>query len=164
MRIVVDGAHGAGKSTFLNGIKPLRKDDRFFTDLIGTSFLIGVTKGVVPAKNNEDWNALFEIIVNRGIDQFNQAAENSYNWYERGIHFAEVISKMDGTPFPGLLLPRINEKVYDYAFVFEPIETIDFSNVHRFEGRSFSLEDRWKCVDITTSVYQSLGCKTCRVP
>ena len=48
MRIVIDGAHGSGKSTFLNGIKnetniPSIKQmgQTIFSDLIGKSFFQG---------------------------------------------------------------------------------------------------------------------------
>ena len=171
MRIVIDGAHGGGKSTFLRGLQNrddipciARSGDSIFSDLIGKSFFIGRQRKIVPPRNQEDWNKLFQIIVDNGIEQFNLGCGSSVYWYDRGIHYAKVIAEMDGNLFPTELSDRMQSYVYDYAFIFEPIDSCDFTKIHKAGCRTFSIKDRHECVDLTYSIYEKSGSRVCKVP
>lgn len=171
MRIVIDGAHGSGKSTFLNGIKnetniPCIKQmgQTIFSDLIGKSFFQGRQRKIVPPKDQKDWDKLFCLIVKSGIQQYNAGKGSNLFWYERGLHYAKVIAKMDGNAFSPNLENIMSQYTYDYAFIFEPIETCDFSRIHKAGCRSFSLDDRYECVDLTYNIYKETGSKVCKIP
>lgn len=120
MRIVIDGAHGSGKSTFLNGIKnetniPSIKQmgQTIFSDLIGKSFFQGRQRKIVPPKDQKDWDKLFYLIVKNGIQQYNAGKGSNLFWYERGLHYAKVIAKMDGNSFSPNLENIISQYTYD---------------------------------------------------
>ena len=171
MRIVLDGAHGAGKSTFLYGSTQVQNNISIkklgypiFSDLIGDSFNEGKNVGVVPPKDQQDYNVLFDIIARRGLEQYLEGDGKEIYWYERGIHYINVIAEMDGYSVPIDILALIQKVQYDYVFVFDPIESCDFSNVHKMGCRSFTLEDRYDCVEKTCKVYEKVGNKVCRVP
>lgn len=59
---------------------------------------------------------------------------------------------------------KLKEISYDYAFIFEPIETCDFSRIYKAGCRSFSLDDRYECVDLTYNIYKETGSKVCKIP
>lgn len=171
MRIVIDGAHGSGKSTFLKGVKNKieipcieQMGQPIFSDLIGRSFFAGRKLKIVPPKSQDDWNALFCLIVENGIKQYWAGNDLKTYWYDRGLHYAKVIAQMDGNSFPEDLIDKMREFTYDYAFIFEPVETCDFSKIHKAGCRSFSLTDRYECVDITYKIYEEAGSKVCKVP
>lgn len=171
MRIVIDGAHGSGKSTFLKGVRNRidipcieQMGQTIFSDLIGKSFFQGRQKQIVPPKNQDDWDTLFRLIVENGIKQYWAGNGAETFWYDRGLHYTKVIAKMDGNSFPEDLICKMSRFTYDYAFIFEPVETCDFSKIHKAGCRSFSLADRYECVDFTYNIYKEAGSKVCKVP
>lgn len=163
MRIVIDGAHGAGKTTFLygkdgNSLIPCVKDNscRIFTDLIGKSFYEGINENVVPPKSNKDFIRIFELILKRGREQFLQGTGDKVFWYDRGIHFINVIAEMENQMVPKKILSALNEYIYDYVFVFEPIESYDFTKIRKAGFRTFTIADRRNCVNLTYNSYKKV--------
>ncbi len=171
MRIVIDGAHGAGKTTFLNGnpndpFLPcvFKLGERIFSDLIGDSFQEGKELNVVPPESEQDYWKIFEIIMKRGNEQFIQGAGEDICWYDRGLHFINVIAQMENVTVPLDIQNKLNSIVYDYVFVFEPIESYDFSNIRKHDCRSFSIQDRYDSVTKTIASYKKADSKVFRVP
>lgn len=161
----------SGKSTFLKGVRnrtgiPCIEQIGLpiFSDLIGKAFFLGRQKKIVPPEGQDDWNALFRLIVADGIEQYNAGNGAKTFWYDRGLHYVKVIAKMDGNSIPEDLIYNMSGFSYDYAFIFEPIETCDFSKIHKAGCRSFSLSDRYECVDFTYNIYKEAGSKVCKVP
>ena len=171
MRIVIDGAHGAGKTTFLNGNLNdpflhcvLKSRATIFSDLIGDSFQEGEELNIVPPKNEQDYWKIFEIIMKRGSEQFARGEGRNICWYDRGVHFINVIAQMQNVTVPIDIQNKLNSITYDYVFVFDPIESYDFSNIHKHNCRSFSIHDRYESVVMTLESYKKAGNKVFRVP
>ena len=129
MRIVIDGAHGGGKTTFLSGVThnesvPCIKQlgYKIFSDLIGKSFFEGRKLKIVPPQNQDDWNKLFYLILENGIKQFKEGEGEELYWYDRSMSYVGVISQMENIPLPIEINNRLKLYTYDYVFVFEPIE------------------------------------------
>lgn len=171
MRIVIDGAHGSGKTTFLKGVIYNERVPcinqlgyTIFSDLIGKSFFEGRKIKIVPPQNESDWNKLFYLILEKGINQFEEGKGEEIYWYDRGIPYINVISQMDNIPLPIEIFDKIRLYTYDYVFVFEPIESCDFTKIRKAGCRTFSIADRYDCVDKTYRTYAEAGNKVYRVP
>lgn len=171
MRIVIDGACGSGKTTFLKGttncvsLPSIEKlGYTVFSDLLGYSFSCANKQGIIPPRNFKEWNILFEIILNKGSEQFNQGCGDDIYWYDRGIPYIKVISDTEKIDLYTNIQNEYKEFKYDYAFIFHPIEEFDLSNTLKGGLRTFTLEDRYISFEKTCEVYSNVCNNVYTVP
>jgi len=175
MRVVIDGACGSGKTTFLLGqgfgkkicglnIKNLRAT--VISDLLDDSFNEGLKKGILPPQNYENWNNLFRIILRNGELQYNSAnnADREIIWYDRGVPYIDVISQDESVPLAIDVKAKIEKFHYDYVFVFSPIETFDLSNTVKGGFKYFTLEERCMSFERTYEAYKKHCSNVYKVP
>lgn len=174
MRIVIDGAAGSGKSTFL-GTKyyeelkdkiPNIKDFGYevFSELIRGSLDRGGHLNICPPKNKSDWDQLFEIMFDIAKTQYEQGRGNEIFWYDRGMPFISVFANAHEVSIPYEMYKSFREYTYDYVFVFKPIESFDLSVKAKGKLRSITLEDRYVEFERTCNIYKELGHKIYEVP
>lgn len=92
MRIIIDGACGSGKTTFLTEIKNRITEKHIsniqvFNELIKGSINEGRNQEICPPKNDSDWEKLFTLVLDRGISQYENSAFNGIAWLDRGLLF-----------------------------------------------------------------------------
>lgn len=178
MRIVIDGAAGSGKTTFLSCdyYNPRLKmaDDKLpnikkfgytvFSELIQSSLNEAKEEGILPPKNQDYWNRIFEIMFARGVEQYNGANEDEIYWYDRGIPFISAFAIAHGVSVSQELFQEFGTYVYDYVFVFEPIKEYDLSGEDNGRLKRITLEDRYNEYKLTADIYRKLGNKVYEVP
>lgn len=171
MRIVIDGAAGGGKSTFLGTVNnnqscPTIRAYNYtvFEQLIRSSLDEGIARGICPPKNEHDWNELFSIMFNIGKTQHESGSGSGVYWYDRGLPFIEVFAMAHDVCVSPLMHNRICEYRYDYVFVFKPIETYDLFNDQRGKLRPLTMKDRCIEHERVCSMYRSIGHNVYEVP
>lgn len=178
MRIVIDGAPGSGKTTFIscNFLDPVRKQCSFstrnlsslgyqvFTEMVEESVIETKKIGKFPPNNVDRWNILFKLILNNGIKHYNEGASYNMSWYDRGLPFLKTFAKANGQILPTSILDEIPKYKYDYVFIFEPIESFDLSKANNGKFRTLTFEDRLYEHELTIASYKSLGHEVFSVP
>ena len=170
IRIVIDGAAGSGKTTFLscNFLSDLRKDCSqntiniaslgfsVFSEMMQGAVNDGKKIGIIPPVQTEDWNELFNLIYRRGVDQY-KAAKTDISWYDRGLHFLKAFADVNKQKISKPLYEGIRNYKYDYVFIFKPIESFDLSMPNNGKFGPMSLEDRYNEFQTIVSAYKEFG-------
>lgn len=178
MRIVIDGAAGSGKTTFIscNFLNPIRKGCssitqnlsslgyHVFTEMVEESIIETQKIGEYPPNSYKRWNILFSLILHNGIKHFIDGEAYSIAWYDRGLPFLKTFANVNGQILPSSILDEIPNYKYDYVFVFEPIRSFDLSNVNNGKFRSLTLQDRLYEHELTIASYKSFGYNVFSVP
>lgn len=170
IRIVIDGAAGSGKTTFLscNFLSDLRKDCSqntinitslgfsVFPEMMQGAVNDAKKIGIIPPVQTEDWNELFNLIYRRGVDQY-IAAKTDISWYDRGLHFLKAFADVNKQKISKSLYESIRNYKYDYVFIFKPIECFDLSMSNNGKFGPMSLEDRYNEFQTIVSAYKEFG-------
>lgn len=169
MRIIIDGSCGSGKTTFLTEIKYRIAKNKIgnmqvFTELIKGSINEGKTKGICPPSNDFAWESLFNLILNRGISQYENSSFNGIAWLDRGLPFLSIFAKEHDKKISDDMIYKIMKYKYDCVFLFEPIPSLDLSTADNGKFRLFSLEERFASYEMTYREYKKSGHKIYRLP
>lgn len=169
MRIIIDGACGSGKTTFLTEIKNRITEKHIsniqvFNELIKGSINEGRNQEICPPKNDSDWEKLFTLVLDRGISQYENSAFNGIAWLDRGLPFLNVFAKEHDKKLPDEMIHKIMKYIYDVVFLFEPIPSLDLSTVDNGKFRLFSLDERRASYEMTYKEYQKSGHRVYRLP
>lgn len=175
MRIVVDGAAGSGKSTFLGtrNYSTLQSESiptivsfgfRVFSELVRGSLKAGENAGIVPPKNYDDWSKLFQIMFTTAEEQYSMGAGNDTFWYDRGMPFISAFGTAHNVVTQSSITNRFPEFKYDYVFIFKPIESYDLSIQAPGKLKPLSLADRYKEHNLICELYEHLGHRVYEVP
>jgi len=178
MRIVIDGAPGSGKTTFIscNFLDPVRKrcsintcnlsnlGYKVFTEMVEEAVIETKKINKFPPNTAERWDILFRLILNNGIKKFQEGADYKISWYDRGIPFLKTFAESNGQVLPQWIQDEICKYKYDYVFVFEPIKSFDLSKKDNGKFRTLTLEDRLYEHELTISSYKSLDNNVFSVP
>ncbi len=171
MRIVIDGASGSGKTTFLscNYLSILRKERSqrtiniaslgypVFSEMMQGAVNEAKELKIIPPIKKSDWNQLFYIIYKKGIEQFNAAENGKISWYDRGLHFLKAFADINNFKLPEKIYSEIKNYKYDYVFVFKPIDEFDLSMPNNGKFGPMSLSDRYKEFQAIIESYQEFG-------
>lgn len=171
MRIVIDGAAGSGKSTFL-GTKYFDKDIPnianigyiVFSELIRSSLDRGEQLGICPPKTYSDWKNLFKIMFEKAKFQYDNGEGDNIFWYDRGMPFISVFANAHDVYITHEMRKLFNEYIYDYVFIFKPIDSFDLSVKAKGKLKSLTLEDRYVEFERTCDIYRELGHIVYEVP
>lgn len=178
IRIVIDGAAGSGKTTFLscNFLSNLRKEcssqDTINIASLGFSVFSEMMQGavndakkigIIPPMQKEDWDELFNLIYRRGVEQY-KAAKTGIFWYDRGLHFLKAFADVNEQKIPKVLYEGIGNYKYDYVFIFKPIESFDLSMINNGKFGPMSLEDRYNEFQAIVNAYKEFGHTVFTVP
>lgn len=169
MRIILDGSCGSGKTTFLTAIKNRIAENKIgnmqvFTELIKGSINEGKSKGICPPRNDFAWESLFNLILERGISQYENSSFNGIAWLDRGLPFLSIFAKEHDKKISDDMFDKIMKYKYDCVFLFEPIPSLDLSTSDNGKFRLFSLEERIASYEMTYKEYQKSGHKIYRIP
>lgn len=169
MRIILDGSCGSGKTTFLTEIKKRIAENNIdnmqvFTELIKGSINEGKSMGICPPKNDFAWESLFNLILERGISQYENSSFNGIAWLDRGLPFLSIFAKEHDKKISDDMLDKIMKYKYDCVFLFEPIPSLDLSTADNGKFRLFSLEERIASYEMTYQEYQKSGHIIYRLP
>lgn len=175
MRIVIDGAPGSGKSTFLGtkyaselrkyGIPTVfEKGYTVFSELMRGSLDEGINIGIVPPKNINHWNQLFQLIFEKARDQYNSGAGNNIFWYDRGLPYLYVLGQSFDIYPDETVMKSMHDFNYDYVFVFRVIESYDLSKNAPGKLSLLTLDDRYNRHQKTMDIYKKLGHTVYEVP
>jgi len=175
MRIVIDGAPGSGKSTFLGtkyaselrekGIPTvIEKNYTVFPELMRGSLDEGINIGIVPPRTINHWNQLFQLIFKKAEDQYNSGAGNDIFWYDRGMPYLYVLGHSFDIYPDETVMKSMRHFKYDYVFIFEVIESYDLSKNAPGKFSLLSLEDRYNRHQKTIDIYRKLGHTVYEVP
>lgn len=169
MRIILDGSCGSGKTTFLTEIKKRIAENNIgnmqvFTELIKGSINEGRSKGICPPRNDSAWKSLFNLILEKGISQYENSSFNGIAWLDRGLPFLSVFAKEHDKKISNDMIDKIMKYKYDCVFLFEPIPSLDLSTADNGKFRLFSLEERMVSYEMTYEAYQKSKHKIYRVP
>ena len=163
MRIVIDGAAGSGKSTFLGtknitGI-PTITDDGYtvFAELIRSSLDKGTKLGICPPQSYDDWSVLFSIMFDKAKEQHDAGCGDQIYWYDRGMPFISVFANAHNVSITEQMYSEFKNYLYDYVFIFMPIDSFDLSNNPKGKLKNITLEDRYVEFERTCRIYQALG-------
>lgn len=174
MRIAIDGAAGSGKSTFLGtkyfdeigGKIPNIRDLGYevFSELIRGSLDRGEQLNICPPKNMNDWTQLFEIMFNTAKTQYENGSGREIFWYDRGMPFISVFANAHNVSVASEMYKAFSKYIYDYVFIFKPIESFDLSIKAKGKLKSLTLEDRYVEFERTCKIYKDLGHTVYEVP
>jgi len=178
MRIVIDGAPGSGKTTFIscNFLDPVRRQCsvnvsnlssmgfKVFTEMVEESVIETKKIGKYPPNSSERWNVLFNIILRNGIKHYEEGANFDVSWYDRGLPFLTTFAKANNQILPDSIINALSLYSYDYIFVFEPILSFDLSKENNGKFRTLTVEDRLYEYELTIKSYESLGYQVVSVP
>lgn len=171
MRIVIDGAAGSGKSTFLgtkyfdNKIPNISNlGYTVFSELIRSSLDKGEQLEISPPKTYSDWEKLFEIMFEKAKLQYDSGVGDDIFWYDRGMPFISVFANAHDVFITQEMRKSFNEYIYDYVFVFKPIDSFDLSVKAKGKLKSLTLEDRYIEFKRTCDIYKELGHVVYEVP
>ena len=176
MRIIIDGTVGAGKTTLIIGSSqrdpkkeryPALSDGGYptFTDMIARVIRMMRNNGLSGPE--QDWDSFFEIAVDRCMDDYNKADENTINFYDRGIYFLEVVANRYNQKLPQKYYDFCKEHRYvDPVFIFEPILSIDMTKPHETDNKQkvYTLEQRIQQHNMILNLYKRNGYKVVEVP
>lgn len=171
IRIVIDGAAGSGKTTFLscNFLSSIRKECSqnainiaslgfsVFSEMMQGAVNDAKKIGIIPPVQAEDWNELFHLIYRRGVEQYKAGVETDISWYDRGLHFLKAFADVNKQKISKLLYESIMNYKYDYVFIFKPIESFDLFMPNNGKFGPMSLEDRYKEFETIVNAYKEFG-------
>lgn len=178
MRIVIDGAAGSGKTTFLscNFLSELRKKCSkdtmnisslgylVFPEMMQDAVNDAKKLNLIPPTKESEWKQLLNIIYKKAVAQFKAAEEEKICWYDRGLHFVKAFSDINNIELPQEIGFQLNKYKYDNVFVFEPIKDFDLSMPNNGKFGPMSLEDRYNEFKAIISAYEEFGHSVCVVP
>lgn len=176
MRIIIDGTVGAGKTTLIIGSSqrdPEKKKYPGLSEMGYPAFTDMMTRVIRTMRKNgfsdpeQDWNAFFEMAVDRCIDDYDKAEENTFNFYDRGIYFLEVVASRYRQKLPQRYYDFCDKYRYDDpVFIFEPILSIDMTKPHETDNKQkvYTVEQRIQQHNVILNLYKKNGYKVIEVP
>lgn len=178
MRVVIDGAAGSGKTTFLSNnylSKFIKKEYEnlpsivsrgytVFSELVQGSINEAKAMNISPPQNDDEWKKLFDIMLAKGIQQYRAGDGSDIYWYDRGIPFISAFATAHNVVLPLDMREKFELYRYDYIFIFKPIDSYDLSMTSNGKYKPLTLEDRYEEYERTCCIYESLGYDVHRVP
>lgn len=176
MRIVIDGTVGAGKTTLIVGNSQRDAEHKKYLGLselgfpIYTDLITNVIKELRMRGISDpslDWNLFFSVAVEHCISNYNNASDNTINFYDRGIYYLELLAKRYNKQLPQIYFDFCKSNFYDNpVFIFEPILSIDMTHPHETDNKQkcYTVEDRIRQHKDVIDLYQKWGYKVIEVP
>lgn len=178
MRVVIDGAAGSGKTTFLscNYLNKIRKECSkktiniaslgytVFSEMMQGAINEAAESKIIPPSSSDEWNQLLHIIFKRGKKQFDDANPANICWYDRGLPFIKAFANINNVELSEEICKKIKDNKYDYAFIFRPIEEFDLSMPNNGKFGPMSLEDRYNEFRAILDAYRQFGYTVYEVP
>ncbi|MFR2755429.1 MAG: AAA family ATPase [Eisenbergiella massiliensis] len=176
MRIIIDGTVGAGKTTLITGNSQRDTEHKQYLGLselgfpVYTDLITNVIKELRERGISDpslDWRLFFNVAVEHCISNYNNASNNTINFYDRGIFFLELLAKRYDQQLPQLYFDFCKDHFYDNpVFIFEPILSIDMTRPHETDNKqkSYTVEDRIRQHHDVIDLYKKWGYNVIEVP
>lgn len=176
MRIIIDGTVGAGKTTLITGNSQRDAEHKQYLGLselgfpVYTDLITNVIKELRERGISDpslDWRLFFNVAVEHCISNYNNASNNTINFYDRGIFFLELLAKRYDQQLPQLYFDFCKDHFYDNpVFIFEPILSIDMTRPHETDNKqkSYTVEDRIRQHHDVIDLYKKWGYNVIEVP
>lgn len=177
MRIVIDGTAGCGKTTFLQGKADENSVKATYLSVedLGHKVFLELIRGAINIRKKrakdpfDDWDDLFNIVLERGADFYNQAADESkLYFYDRGIPYLKIMALRYGCEVPKKYYEYCEKYRYDSpVFVFEPLKSYDdlkSQQANPIRKKGYTLEERLDQHKRVVLLYRELGYEVVEVP
>lgn len=89
--------------------------------------------------------------------QYDSGVGDNIFWYDRGMPFISVFANAHDVSVTHEMRKLFNKYIYDYVFIFEPIDSFDLSVRAKGKLKSLTLEDRYIEFERTCDIYRKLG-------
>ena len=176
MRIVLDGTVSAGKTTLISGISqrnPSAKRLEGLADLGFPIFTDWITDVIADMRRigyedpSENWKLFFDMALEMSITNYEKAVPGTINFYDRGIHFLEIMAKRYCVQLP--------QKYYDFClgnrydnpiFILEPLLLVEVITPYITDNRQkiYTREQRIQQHQEAIDLYKKWGYEVVVLP